>query len=52
MRLYVSQPHDQGVRVHFDHFYFLSDTQKKKTSKGKSVRQQIEGLFLKVIKLV
>ena len=25
---------------------------KKKTSKGKSVRQQIEGLFLKVIKLV
>ena len=52
MRLYVSQPHDQGVRVHFDHFYFLSDTHKKKTSKGKSVRQQIEGLFLKVIKLV
>ena len=51
MRLYVSKPHDQGVRANFDHFHFLSDTQKK-TSRGKSVRQQIEGLFLKVIKLV
>ena len=31
---------------------FTSFQTQKKNSRGKSVRQQIEGLFLKVIKLV